>query len=284
MEINLENDEKKSARHYFSKQACVVELLDAVNKTEKVINSLSDNLWRWIQVNFDTTYWIAFHNLYDSCNHTLWSLEECIKLGNFSDAIMLVRKYRDDLIFYFYGANNYKEYSYSTLSDKPDEAKRKEIDKWMQNRRRDFKIRDAVIQFSENEQYEELFSKFHIIGQYNEFNKQLNSFAHTNGLVYINFSSTFYHYHHNILSRTCTVLKENIIFFTLLFLSLQTILNPGCISSLDHIFSLEMGLEPEANSQFWVLPFIQEYFKENEKYLGIGLSKYLQDLTSMELA
>lgn len=283
MKESFEYNERNSARYYFSKQACVIKLLDTVKKTEKVINGLSENIWSCAQVLFNTTYWIAFHNLYDSCNHTLWSLEECIKLGNFSDAIMLVRKYRDDLIFYFYGANNYKDYSYSTLSYNPDKAKRKEIDKWMQNRRRDFKIRNAVIQLSENEQYKGLFSKFHIVERYNEFNKQLNSFTHTNGISYINFSSSFYHNHPKLLDDTCKIIEKNILFYTLLFLSLQTILNSACISSSDYTDYLEMGLEPEEGSQYWVIPFIQEYFKENEKYIGVGLAKYLQSITSMEL-
>ena len=152
----------------------------------------------------------------------------------------------------------------------------------MKNQRNDFYIGNAVTEFSKNEQYKELFSKFKILEQYKHINKEFNSFAHTNGIKYINFSSAFYCRNQTTLRNICKMIREIILFFTLLFLSLQTIFNPISISSSDYVLSLDMGLKPEENSQYWVAPIIKAYFIENEKYIGTGLVKYLQGKTSME--
>lgn len=50
-----------------------------------------------------------------------------------------------------------------------------------------------------------------------------------------------------------------------------------------HIDSLELNLELEEGSQYFVAPFIKKYFKNHENIIGIGLVAYLQNLTGMEL-
>ena len=163
IELNNRNLEKK----YFSKQKSVIDLLEFINETDGLIDNLSINLWSSGQVLINFSYWIAFHNLYDSCNRTLWSIKECIKIGNLSDAIMLVRKYKDDLLFYLYSTLNAFDYINSTISNTgSNEEKRKEIDKWMENNRNSFNISKAINYFSEDERLKEFFIKFDIINRY----------------------------------------------------------------------------------------------------------------------
>ena len=84
------------------------------------------------------------------------------------------------------------------------------------------------------------------------------------------------------MDSTCSLIKETIKFFSILFLALQSIINPISISASDYIDSLDMGLEPEEGSQYWVAPFIQKYIKDNEEILGDGLIDYINNLTLME--
>lgn len=283
MEGTIDFNKRNLEKNFFSKQPSIIDLFEFINETDIVIDNLSMNLWSMRQVNINFTYWIAFHSLYDSCNRILWSIEECIKIGNLSDAIMLVRKYKDDLLFYLYSTLNTFDYINSTIwNTKPDVKKRKEIDKWMKNNRNSFNISKAIDYFSEDERLKDFLIKFDIINRYKKLNRNLNNFTHSNGFDYINYPANFYKNNPDKMDSTCTIIKETIQFFSILFIALQSIINPSSISASDYIDSLDMGLEPENGSQYWVAPFIQKYFKNNEKILGNGLIDYLNNLTPME--
>ena len=54
------------------------------------------------------------------------------------------------------------------------------------------------------------------------------------------------------------------------------------IMSSDYIDSLELGLDPPANSQYWVAPFIENFFKNNLNLIDRSCLEYLREKTSME--
>ena len=273
-----------SKNTYLLEKPSVISLLEFINKTEEVIDVLSMNLWCIFQVGIDISYWIAFQDLFESCNRVLCSIKECIKIGNFPDAIMLTRKYRDDIIFYFYSALNASDYITSTIEEtKPDKEKRKRIDQWMRNKRDHFSVSNAVDnEFSKDERLKEFFIKFNIPKQCEEFNTKLNRFVHSKGFAYINHPALFYQRNPQVLEEMCAIIKNAIQFFSVLFIALESIINPCSVASSDYVDSLDNGLEPEVGSQYWVAPIIKTYFKENGKILGDGLIDYMKSFTSME--
>lgn len=282
MSIEPALNEKLHEQKYFEKHPQVIALLHAIREAAGVISDLSLPLQSSMSISINLKYWVAYSKLYDSCNRTLWSLDESVRLGNFSDALMLVRKYRDDMLFYVYCSLNYEEYLSSIVSTaNGDKTKIKPLIDWMNNKRKDKSI-NIFSQISCNPRFRGMIQKFAIDKRYTEYNKKLNSFTHTNGIEYINYDSVFYRRHTEALKTTCTLVKENIQFYTILFLSLIAILHPNAISASDYIDCLEMGIEPEEGSQYWLAPFIEEYFKNNGDVIDTGLIDFLNETTCMQ--
>ena len=60
-------------------------------------------------------------------------------------------------------------------------------------------------------------------------------------------------------------------------------LNPHYMMSTDYIDALDLGLQPEEDSQYWVAPYVTEVF---EKYIVTkrpDIAEYMKNHTTMEL-
>ncbi|HAT4339443.1 TPA: hypothetical protein I9094_001708 [Clostridium perfringens] len=53
--------------------------------------------------------------------------------------------------------------------------------------------------------------------------------------------------------------------------------------STDYVDSLEIGLNPQEGSQYWVAPFITEYINKKMILISDEWKKYLKSKVSMEI-
>lgn len=77
-------------------------------------------------------------------------------------------------------------------------------------------------------------------------------------------------------------LTEDMRLITVTFLFLLTLCSPLSIMANDLLDYLECGLTPPEGAQYWVAPFIVEFFKNNLDLIDESCRKYLRDNTYME--
>ena len=90
-------------------------------------------------------------------------------------------------------------------------------------------------------------------------------------------------YSHDELLSILKTIEKDLRFITISFLFLIILFSPLSIMSTDYIDSLDLGLTPEENSQYWVAPFVEIYLKDNISLIDPECLKYLRDNTPMML-
>lgn len=243
-----------------------------------------------------------------SAMNTIISIDFCCGRGAYSDAYTLIRKYRDDLMQYLFVLNviqNLEKNSYSDTEDlnfiellsdpeklfeilekdmealvsgeKKTDAE-KAMEAWIYNklendynyRKRYFdtvRYKDYLIRNNDDVKYvmDNFLNKY-----WKEVDRKLNNYVHGNGKKYIQDN---YVYKLNKASRD-TELIGTLQDITSLFLSLLAIIDSTKLRSSDYLDALEMGIEPEEESAYWICPCIVEYINDN---LEKGLLGYLQN-------
>jgi hypothetical protein len=105
---------------------------------------------------------------------------------------------------------------------------------------------------------------------------------------------THYLYYHNLLSNDNEIYLNNrisaLVGFSndlkdifILHLSYLFYLNDHYMSSTDYIDSLECGMTPEENSQYWVAGFVQDIFDNCIKKYRPDICEAIRKKTSMKL-
>ena len=220
-----------------------------------------------------------------SAEQTLESLESCCEKGNFSDSYVLVRKYRDDLFFYLYillvNKENIENFM-AGLSESPRNKKQAEnINKWLANKLENLHISEILKYIASSQRLSEAVCKYNLKVSFDDIGKKLNNFVHANGISYYN--KPFGHYRDDELMRTCEDLQNALDYITVTFLFLSALCNPLSIMSSDYTDYLDFGETPPDNSQYWVAPFVTDYFQKKISLIDKNGLKYLQNETGMQL-
>lgn len=243
-----------------------------------------------------------------SAINTLNSIQNCCNCGCFSDANVLVRKYRDDLLLYLFilevldnregltndeineftdgemDANKLTELVFSTMSviksgsrkDNNDKA----VDAWFNNDaskgkyKNKLSINNYFNYIKSNEEIKECINKHDLHSDWEEIRQRLNDFTHNNGKEFLR---------HNILEllskneikNTISQITQDISFVTSFFLVVIILIKPNFIMSTDYVDSMDVGIEPPKDSQYWVAPFIKEYIDNNIVKLHPNLKSFL---------
>lgn len=104
--------------------------------------------------------------------------------------------------------------------------------------------------------------------------------VHSNGASFYNQRAAAYAI--NDLQSQMDALLKDMRSITVTFLFLLTLCSPLSIMSTDHMDCLDCDMTPPDGSQYWVAPFISEFFKSNLDLIDESCMKYLQDNTLME--
>ena len=67
------------------------------------------------------------------------------------------------------------------------------------------------------------------------------------------------------------------------FLFLLILCAPRYISSTEYVDSLDLGIELQENSQYWIPPFVIDFLKKNLELIDANCYEYLKNETCMEL-
>ncbi len=204
--------------------------------------------------------------------NTLRSIDFCYHCGFISDAFVLLRKYRDDLLQYLFISNVLTEYNQSSncsISKTNDKLKHS-VEAWL------FQLLDKndIISNSKRNKYKESFQyssysehlKSHILTKdifekyfplWDNNNKILNDFVHVNSINYI--SSNIPEKPSYFKSEFLPLLHM----ITDVFLSCEILLEGYQIRSDDYTIYMNLGLTPPLNSQYWISDTIYQYIKKH---------------------
>ena len=251
--------------------------------------------------------------LLDSSVKTLNSIKYCCMSGSFSDANVLVRKYRDDLILFLYiidVLNNRryleKEQISEIVVDEIDADKLIKLIELMYNiavngctKNDDDKIVDAwfdceihnlsakqrgKLSFGNYMKYlkstkaiDEVIKNYSLELNWGKIQRKLNDYTHNNGRTYTQ---------HNLMTICLTDIGicfnqiiSSLNFITAFFMVLLILIDPILIGSTDYIDCLDLGLTPAEDSQYLIAPFVQEFIDEYINKINPDLKTFLKHHT-----
>ena len=264
-ESQVANDKEYQSHKIFTLLDSIIEFYNAVymQGPDFLTNGVLSNL-----LNIDKV-------VCGSLAGTLDSVRVVLKQGRINDAYALLRKYHDGIITVIY-INVYIVENYSI-----DNFVIEKIQNWVKNNQilpSSKKMLNAIRNHKPLEGLEKLFD---FDGQYYQIRRLLNGNTHYNKLYYLWLNNNMIY----IPNRTKEL--DQLYFCTLhLFIfhfAYMYSLNPHYMVSTDYIDALDLGMQPEEDSQYWVAPYVKAVF---EKYIATkrpDIAQYMKNHTMMEL-
>ena len=223
-------------------------------------------------------YVFSLQRILNSAQATLGNVVECCKCFCLADAYTLLRKYRDDLFFCLYLVNydvNIKAgriYSTSKMENN--------IDQWCKNRLSNLNISEVLATIGSSEKLKGAVRKYGLQKSFEEIGKILNNYTHGNGYLFYNSNACLLD--EKDLENQLFNVVSTAQYITTTFLLLLVLCSPQYIMSTDYIDHLEFGQTPPDGSQYWVAPFVVEFFKNNVEMIDKNCYEYLKETTCME--
>ena len=220
----------------------------------------------------------SLQQLLNSVELTTGSIISCCKAGCIADANSLLRKFRDDLFFYLYIQVYDKILKVGEKCNKTSEMENN-IDSWMKNNLSNLQISAIMKAIGTAPGVHEAVEKYHLKTYFSEIGSRLNNYVHGNGISYYNMSITAYK--PNELNQQLVQTLQDMKFITVSFVFLLTICSPLSIMSTDYTDYLDFNMTPPEGSQYWVAPFITQFFQENLDLIDKNCIEYLKNETCM---
>jgi hypothetical protein len=242
-------------------------------------NSLSDSTLNWISpgtgsaINIDTY-------MFSSMQGTLESIHDILFKGRINDSYALLRKYYDSTIINIYSN------LYLTDNLTIENFIVEKINNWVKGEEKipSFEVMSKYIIKSQkvSEITSLIYKNSSFKGSlFEELRQRCNDHSH-------------YLYYHNLLSNDNKIYLRNRLSTLdsfsndlkdvfILHLSYLFYLNDHYMGSSDYIDSLELGLTPEEDSQYWVAPFIQKIFDKVINANKPDIAAIIKNKTSMKL-
>lgn len=125
-----------------------------------------------------------------------------------------------------------------------------------------------------------VIKKYRLKSFFDRVGNRLNNYVHSNGVAYYNRSVIGYK--SGELQSEMKMILDDMNFITVSFLFLLTLCSPITIMSTDYVDSLDLNIEPPEGSQYWVAPFIVDFYKKNLDLIDKSCIDYLRENTPME--
>ena len=223
---------------------------------------------------------ISLQIIITSSELTAGSIISCCEAGCFADANTLLRKLRDDLFFYLY-IMEYDRRRKLGVEDQRTKSMEKNIEKWINNTLNDLPIGEVLKAISQSAATREAVSRYKLKEYFTNISRRLNDYVHGNGIGFYN--NNVYAISDDVRHKQIYAILEDMRFITVTFLFLLTLCSPLSIMSTDYIDALDCGYPPPEGSQYWVPPFIVDFFKTNLDLIDGNCLSYLKENTSMEI-
>ena len=122
--------------------------------------------------------------------------------------------------------------------------------------------------------------KYKLRSYFKTLGAKLNNYVHGNGIAFYN--RNIYALQEKTMQAQLGELLKDIRFITITFLFLLALCSPLSIMSTDYVDHLDCNMTPPDRSEYWVAPFVTEFFKRNADLIDESCMKYIHDSTLME--
>lgn len=253
---------------------------DVYNDTHYLLEALGDKTFSMPDILIDRQrFFFISAGFFESIDNTLKSILVCCKMGNFTDANVLLRKYRDSLFQWLFIISLNEELKDHILDIdnckvefKGDSLKllKSLLQIWFRNdkierihKRKYFDIKPYIDFIIKNEPSKTCYERYLKLIMDN-LDTELNNYTHGNGKMFIQFNYSNYNKsnQNSILVYEITERLEKV---TSCFLSLLIMTKSSFLMSSDYSDYHEMNLIPPENCQYWISPVFQDYI---DKYLS----------------
>ena len=220
----------------------------------------------------------SLQRLLNSVELTAGSIISCCKAGCVADANSLLRKFRDDLFFYLYIEVYDKILKVGENANTTCQME-KNIERWIENSLSNLQISTIMKAIGTTPGVHEAVEKYHLEAYFSKIGSRLNNYVHGNGISYYNMPIIAYK-SDELNQQLCQTLQD-MKFITVSFIFLLTICSPLSIMSTDYTDHLDFNMTPPEGSQYWVAPFITQFFQENLDLIDKNCIEYLKKETCM---
>lgn len=250
-------------------------VLEQLSAYAQFYDHLSFSIMQFVSMGTGSVINIDTH-VYSSMQGTLESMRDILKKGHINDAYALLRKYYDAATINIY-TNLYLEDNFSI-----DNFVVEKIQNWIKGKEQLPRIQIMNNYLQRSEKVSEIYNLLHKDKRYSDLRERCNDHTH-------------YNFYHNVLQNNSEMFMqkinhhldkfsndtENIFIYHLAYLFY---LKDMYMMGSDYLDSLECGVTPEPNSQYWVAPFVQDIFDTVIKIKRPDLALAIKSKTVMSLS
>lgn len=222
---------------------------------------------------------VSLQTLLTSAELTVGSIITCCESGCFADANTLLRKYRDDLLFYLYLIvydTNSKQGNREIASQMKEKVSR-----WIHNKLKYLSVKSVTNTVFKSPQVQEAAKKYNLESAFVNMGDKLDDFVHGNGIIY---------YNRNVcavkqeeIQKHLNAISNNTRYITAVFMFLLTICSPLSIMATDYCDYLDASLTPPDGVQYCAAPFVVDFLKHNIDLIDDSCIDYLRATTIMDI-
>ena len=213
--------------------------------------------------------------VYSSIQGTLESIRTILLQGRINDAYSLLRKYYDLIIINVY-TNLYLNDHFSVEHFIVDK-----INNWVKGQDKLPQYREMITYVRESDKLARINKLLENDDIYKNLRNRCNNYTHYNFYVYVLLNDNEINLPNRV--KVLDIFFEDLVNLFVMHLSYIFYLNDHYMMSSDYIDCLEMGITPEADSQYYVAPFIQEIFDSEIKTKRMDIAKEIISNSSMML-
>ncbi len=271
--------EYESGKNFLQKYNCYTSFIRLIKDTHAFMSSFS-----FLQFGRDTVLTklsviLSPSSVLDSTVKTLHSILLCCEYGHFTDTIILIRKYRDDLLFYLYLISVGE--SCDLLNSIPPGKHEENIKKWQTNALSDLHVSEILKYIGMRPEIRPAIKKYNLRSGLEKIGVTLNNYVHGNGVMFYNQHPQSYT--GKQIKSFVNSTTNHLSYITVSFVFLLALCQPSSIMSSDYVDYMDCGDIPPENSQYWVAPFVEEYLGNYGCLLGADCMGYLREITNMEI-
>lgn len=213
-------------------------------------------------------------DIFLSISGSMKSIKRNLYSGQINDVYALIRKFYDVIII-----NTYEIILLKTEISIENFIVEK-IDKWLKGKEKlpRFKEMNELIEKCENlKNINRIFNKDN---RYKHIRDRCNDHIHSNYFQYMQLNSKV-----NVQNAKVfiNIINNDLLDLLVLHFGYLFTLNEHYMASSDYIDCLDLYIEPEEDSQYWVAPFVQDFFDKYVKTRRPDISKEVISSTSMDL-
>lgn len=219
--------------------------------------------------------------LYSSTAGTLDSIALVLGNARIADAYALLRRFQDSAVLNVYVDELSKEWEKSLSLDNFPLEGLTTVEDWIKGKTPIPEYRVMSQKIRKAPRLQPLNDLLYADDRYKELRERCNSHTHFNFYKNVLANDNEIHFPQRI--RLFERIRLDIVDLALLHMSHVFFAMPHYLMSRDHIDCREMGMEPDEGSEYWVAPYLQEFFDRYFKTYRPDLAKLILESTAMQL-